>query len=462
MNCLHEDRAVPESKMQEEVSYHFDTVRMHPCSLKEISMLEQIMDRRNIEKALLQVERNKGAGGVDGMQTDKLGDYLTTHYQQLRQEVLSGNYRPSPVRKVTIPKADGGERMLGIPTVIDRLLQQAISQWLSQFYEPDFSAFSFGFRPNKSAHHAVHQAQIFLNEGKLYVVELDLEKFFDTVNHDKLMSLLMRKVTDKDTLKFIRQYLRSGIMEGGMVSQRTEGTPQGSPLSPLLSNIILDELDKELSSRGHSFVRYADDCSIYVKSEKSAHRVLTGITTYLEDCLKLKVNKEKSKVSRPTESTLLGFSFYNDKGKWAVRIAKKSIERIRAKSKKITGRSNGSNNGEKILKMKTLIHGWVNYFSIANAKTIMQQLDEWVRTRLRMGLWKEWKRGKTRVLNLLKLKASKQKAYEWGNSSRGYCRVAHSPILCTTLNNAYFKSQGYEGFSNTFKRVTEAKQLSLF
>ena len=462
MNCLHEDRAVPESKMQEEVSYHFDTVRMHPCSSKQISMLEQIMDRRNIEKALLQVEGNKGAGGVDGMQTDKLRNYLTTHYQQLRQEVLSGNYRPSPVRKVTIPKADGGERMLGIPTVIDRLLQQAISQWLSQFYEPDFSAFSFGFRPNKSAHHAVHQAQIFLNEGKLYVVELDLEKFFDTVNHDKLMSLLMRKVTDKDTLKFIRQYLRSGIMEGGVVSQRTEGTPQGSPLSPLLSNIILDELDKELTSRGHSFVRYADDCSIYVKSEKSAHRVLTGITTYLEDCLKLKVNKAKSKVSRPTESTLLGFSFYNDKGKWAVRIAKKSIERIRAKSKKITGRSNGSNNGEKILKMKTLIQGWVNYFSIANAKTIMQQLDECVRTRLRMGLWKEWKRCKTRVFNLLKLKASKQKAYEWGNSSRGYCRVAHSPILCTTLNNAYFKSQGYEGFANTFKRVTEAKQLSLF
>ena len=425
-------------------------------------MLEQIMDRRNIEKALLQVERNKGAGGVDGMQTDVLRDYLNTHYQQLRQEVLSGNYQPSPVRKVTIPKANGGERMLGIPTVIDRLLQQAISQWLSQFYEPNFSAFSFGFRPNKSAHHAVLQAQSFLNEGKVYVVELDLEKFFDTVNHDKLMNLLMGKVTDKGTLKFIRQYLRSGIMEGGLVSQRTEGTPQGSPLSPLLSNIILDELDRELSSRGHSFVGYADDCSIYVKSEKSAHRVLTGITTYLEARLKLKVNKDKSMVSRPTESTLLGFSFYNDKGKWAVRIAKKSVERIKAKSKKIIAQNNGSNNKEKLLKMKSLIQGWVNYFSIANAKSIMEQLDASVRTRLRIGLWKEWKNCKTRVLNLLKLKASKQKAYEWGNSSRGFCRVAHSPILCTTLNNAYFKSQGYVGFSNTYKRVTEATQTSLF
>ena len=425
-------------------------------------MLERIMDRRNIEKALLQVERNKGAGGVDGMQTDKLRDYLTTHYQQLRQEVISGNYQPSPVRKVTIPKANGGERMLGIPTVIDRLLQQAISQWLSQFYESNFSAFSFGFRPNKNARQAVLQAQSFLNEGKVHVVELDLEKFFDKVNHDKLMSLLMCKVSDKDTLRLIRQYLRSGIMEGGVVSQRTEGTPQGSPLSPLLSNIILDELDRELSNRGHSFVRYADDCSIYVKSEKSAHRVLTGITAYLEDRLKLKVNREESMVSSPTESTLLGFSFYNDKGKWAVSIAKKSIERIKAKSKKITERNNGSNNKEKILKMKPLILGWVNYFSIANAKSIMEQLDASVRTRLRIGLWKEWKNCKTRVTNLIKLKASRQKAYEWGNSSRGSCRVAHSPILCTTLNNAYFRKQGYEGFTDTYKRVIEATQISLF
>ena len=241
--------------------------------------------------------------------------------------------------------------MLGIPTVIDRLLRQAISQWLSQFYESIFSAFSFGFSPNKNAHQAVLQAQSFLNEGKVYVLELDLEKFFDTVNHDKLMSLLMCKVTDKDTLRLIRQYLRSGIMEGGMISQRTEGTPQGSPLSPLLSNIILNEVDKELSSRGHSFIRYADDCSIYVESGKSAHWVLTGITAYLEECLKLKVNRENSTVSRPSESTLLGFSFYNDKGKWTVRIAKRSIESVKVKSKKVTECSNDSNTKEKLLKM---------------------------------------------------------------------------------------------------------------
>ena len=425
-------------------------------------MLEEIMNRQQLEKALLQVERNKGVGGIDGMQTDELRDYLNANYQSLRQSVVIGNYEPSPVKKVEIPKPQGGVRMLGIPTVIDRLLQQAISQWLTQFYESTFSAFSYGFRPGKNAHQAVIQAQNFLNEGKVHVIELDLEKFFDKVNHDKLMSLLMRKVTDKATLRLIRQYLRSGIMEDGIVSQRTEGTPQGSPLSPLLSNIILDELDKELTSREHSFVRYADDCSIYVASDKSAHRVLVSITKYIEESLKLKVNKEKSKVSRPIESTLLGFSFYQSKGKWEIRIANKSIKRIKEKTKEVTARNNGSNTKQKLLKMKPMIQGWVNYFSIAKAKSIMVQLDEGVRTRLRMGLWKEWKNCRTRVAKLLKLGASRQKSYEWGNSSKAYCRVAHSPILCTVLNNAYFAKEGYTGFANTYNRVTQHTQTSLF
>jgi RNA-directed DNA polymerase len=425
-------------------------------------MLQEIMNRRNIEKALLQVERNKGAGGVDGMQTDELRDYLNINYQPLCQEIMSGKYNPNAVKKVEIPKPQGGVRMLGVPTTIDRMIQQAINQWLSQFYEPNFSAFSYGFRPNKNAHQAVLQAQAFLNEGKTYVVELDLEKFFDKVNHDKLMSLIMLKVTDKATLKLIHKYLRSGIMEGGMVSQRTEGTPQGSPLSPLLSNIILDELDKELTRRGHSFVRYADDCSIYVGSEKAAQRVLSSITTYIEKSLKLKVNKEKSKVSRPTESTLLGFSFYNDKGTWVMRVANKTLKRIKEKCKKITGRNNGSNTNQKITALKPVIEGWVNYFSIAKGKSSMQRLDEYVRVRLRMGLWKEWKNCKTRVANLLKLKASKQKSYEWGNSSRGYCRIAHSPVLQTTLNNAYFTRNGYKGFLNTYNRKRQTTQIPLF
>lgn len=425
-------------------------------------MLDRIIDRRLIERALVQVVRNKGVGGVDGMQTDELRDYLSTHYPHLRKEILSGNYKPSPVQKVEIPKPEGGVRMLGIPTVLDRLLQQSISLWIGQYYEPYFSAFSYGFRPNKNAHQAVLQAQTFLKEGKIYVIELDLEKFFDQVNHDKLMSLLMLKVTDKGTLGLIRAYLRSGVMEGGVVSQRLEGTPQGSPLSPLLSNILLDELDKELTRRGLSFVRYADDCSIYVKSEKSAHRVLRSITRYLEESLKLKVNKAKSKVSHPSESTLLGFSFYNNSGKWSIRIAKKPMKRIKEKSKAISRRNNGSNTREKIVKLGSLIQGWVSYFLLANAKSAMRNLDACVRVRLRMGLWKEWKTCKTRTANLLKLKANRQKSYEWGNSSKGYCRVAHSPILCTTLNNAYFTKQGYTGFYKTYQRLTFETQPSLF
>jgi RNA-directed DNA polymerase len=424
-------------------------------------MLEAIMDRRNIEKALVQVTRNKGSAGIDGMQTDELRDFLNASYQQLRRMVVEGLYQPNAVRKVEIPKPQGGKRMLGIPTVLDRLLQQAISQWLSQFYEPYFSNHSYGFRPNRNTHQAVRHAQTLLNEGRVWVIELDLEKFFDKVNHDKLMSLLSLKVKDKATLQLIHRYLRSGIMEGGLVSQRTEGTPQGSPLSPLLSNIILDEFDKELTRRGLSFVRYADDCSIYVKSEKAAQRVLSSLTRYLEQILLLKVNKEKSKVSRPANSYLLGFSCYQNKGEWRIRIAEKSQNRIKKKCKTITKRNNGLSLKQKVEKLAPIIQGWVNYFSIAHAKSTLTSLDKYIRTRLRVGLWRNWKNNKTRIANLIKLGAKRHKAYEWGNTSKGYCRTAHSPILCTTLNNDYFLKQGYVGFYLLYQRLTET-QTSLF
>ena len=331
-------------------------------------MLEQILDRRNIEKALEQVMRNKGAGGIDGMQTDELRDYLNTNYQSLRAKILEGSYQPSPVRKVEIPKPQGGKRMLGIPTVVDRLLQQAIAQSLSLKYEGQFSKHSYGFRPNKDAHQAVMQGQSYLNGGKTWIVELDLEKFFDKVNHDRLMSVLSRTVKDKPTLKLIRSYLTSGILEGGMVSQRTEGTPQGSPLSPLLSNIVLDEFDKELEKRGHSYVRYADDCSIYVRSEASAKRVAESVIKYIEGKLLLKVNREKTKISRPWESGLLGFSFFRQNGGWEIRIGDKAVSRITEKCKDITSRSNGVSEKERIRKLQSVINGWVNYFVIARAK----------------------------------------------------------------------------------------------
>lgn len=424
-------------------------------------MLKEILNSQNLERAMLQVIRNGGSGGVDGMQTDELRDFLRLHYQKLKEDILSGNYTPSPVRKVEIPKPQGGTRMLGIPTVTDRLIQQAISQWLSPKYDSTFSDYSYGFRPRRNAHQAVKQSQQYLQEGKTWIIEIDLEKFFDKVNHDRLMSTLSRRISDKSTLKLIRKYLTSGIMEGGVVSQRTEGTPQGSPLSPLLSNIVLDELDKELTKRNHSFVRYADDCSIYVRSEKSAQRVCASITRYIEVKLLLKVNAAKTKISRPHQSTLLGFSFYNSKGNWEIRIAAKSIQRITDKCKKITQRSNGTSVEQKIAKLRPIIIGWVNYFAIGKGKSAMQRLDEKIRTRLRICRWKEWKRIKSRIRNLIKLGVKRQKAYEWGNSSRGYCRVAHSPILCRTLNNNYFIKLGYTGFYETFYRQTEM-QPSLF
>jgi len=413
-------------------------------------MLEEILDYRNVQKALKQVTSNKGAGGVDGMQTEELRVYIESNWTLLKQSILEGSYRPGAVRKVEIPKPQGGVRMLGIPTVLDRLLQQAISQWLSPKYEPEFSTHSYGFRPGRNAHQAVLQAKRYLDEGKEWIIELDLEKFFDKVNHDKLMGLLIKRIEDKGTLKLIRSYLTSGIMEGGVVSQRIEGTPQGSPVSPLLSNIMLHELDKELQKRGHSFVRYADDCSIYVKSEKSAQRVMESITEYIEGKLKLKVNREKTKISRPHQSTLLGFSFYRDKGKWEIRISPKVVKRIEEKIRSKTKRNDPSKAEEKIKKMEAVIRGWVNYFSLARAKTLMQRLDGMVRVRLRMGIWKQWKNPKTRITNLLRLATQKRDAYRWGKSSLGYCRIANSPVLSTTLNNEYFLKLGYVGFYNYY------------
>jgi len=425
------------------------------------SMLEEILDYRNITKALQRVISNKGAGGVDSMETEELRKWLEANWLKLKQSILEGSYLPSPVRKVEIPKASGGTRMLGIPTVVDRLLGQAIHQWLSGQYEAGFSGNSYGFREGRNAHQAVERAKKYLNEGKVWVVEMDLDKFFDRVNHDKLMGLLAKRITDKGTLKLIRAYLNSGIMEGGLVSPRTEGTPQGSPLSPILSNIMLDELDKELEGRGHSFVRYADDVSLYVGSEKAAERVKESVTEYIEKQLKLRVNREKTQVSQGRLSSLLGFSFYRNKGQWEARIAHKSLKRIKEKIRAKTKRSDPSNAEEKLKKLEAVIEGWVNYFRIARAKSLMRALDEMVRRRIRTGIWKQWKYPRTRIRNLRKLGASQRDAERWGNSSWGCYRMGNHPATSTTVTNESLQRLGYVGFYNYYYWKTE-HQTKLF
>lgn len=413
-------------------------------------MLEEIVSRENMTEAFHRVKSNKGAAGIDGMTVDKLQAYLCESWSFIKAEILEGIYKPKCVKQVIIPKPNGGERELGIPTVLDRLIHQAISQRLHQLYDNGFSENSYGFRPKRNAHQAIQKAKEYLNEGNTYVIELDLEKFFDRVNHDKLMNILSRKVTDKRLLKLIRSYLQSGIMIGGIATKREEGTPQGSPLSPLLSNIILDELDKELEKRGHKFVRYADDCSIYVKSMKAAERVKERITKYIEAKLLLRVNREKTRISLPNESRLLGFSFYRDKDGHQIRISPQSLKRLKEKLRSLTSRRKPQGLSERLKALSVVIRGWVNYYKIAKSKSHMQQLDEWLRVRLRMCIWKQWKRIRTKIRELHKLGVNQIKAIQWGLTSLGYCRVAHSPILSSTLTNDYFRQQGYVGFTNVY------------
>lgn len=385
------------------------------------------------------------------MKTEELQGWLESHWIEWKDSILEGSFRPQAVRKVEIPKPGGkGKRMLGIPCVTDRLLQQAICQWLSPKYEAGFSRHSYGFREGHNAHQAVMEAQGYLEKGKEWIVELDLDQFFDRVNHDKLMGMLAKQIEDKGTLKLVRSYLNSGIMEGGLVSARTEGVPQGSPLSPLLSNIVLDALDKELEARGHSFVRYADDVSIYVRSERSAQRVMQTITEYIEKELRLRVNREKSQISQPDQSNLLGFSFFRSKDKWEIKIAPKSLKRIKEKIRAETKRKDPAKAREKIKKIEAIIVGWVNYFRIARAKKTMQVLDGMVRHRIRMGIWKQWKTPQARMKNLRKLGVSKSQVYQGGKSSTSYCRIANNKALKIAVNNSILQKAGYVVFYNHY------------
>ena len=414
--------------------------------------MERLLSRENLLSALKRVEKNKGSHGVDEMPVKSLRVHLLQNWQEIRNSIKNGTYEPMPVRRVEIPKPNGGVRLLGIPTVTDRLIQQAIAQVLTPIYDPTFSEHSYGFRPRRRAHDAVRKARAYIEEGYRWVLDMDLEKFFDKVNHDMLMGLLANRVKDKTILKLIRKYLESGIMINGVEIISEEGVPQGGPLSPLLSNIMLDELDKELEKRGHKFVRYADDCNIYVKTKKAGLRVKSSITTFIEKKLKLKVNEEKSAVDRPWKRKFLGFSFTSNRIP-KIRIAKESIKRAKSRIKELTSRSKPIPMDMRIEKINEYLVGWCGYFALADTPTPFKQLDETVRRRLRMCLWKQWKLPKTKIKRLISLGVPKEKAYEWGNSRKKYWRISNSPILHTTLNNSFWRNQKLKSLLDRYNQL---------
>ena len=419
-------------------------------------LLNQILSRENMLQALKRVEQNKGSHGVDMMPVQNLRQHIVENWLSIKEAILKGTYEPMPVRRVEIPKPDGGVRLLGIPTVTDRLIQQAIAQVLSKVYDPTFSENSYGFRPNRSAHDAVRKAKEYIRDGHRWVVDMDLEKFFDKVNHDRLMGTLAKRIQDKPLLKLIRKYLQSGVMINGVVSSTLEGTPQGGPLSPLLSNIVLDELDKELERRGHKFVRYADDCNIYVKSKRAGLRTMASIQRFIEGTLRLKVNEKKSAVDRPWKRKFLGFSFtYHKEPK--VRIAKESLKRMKNKVREITSRKMPYPMEYRIQKLNQYLMGWCGYFALADTKSIFLELDQWIRRRLRMCLWKNWKKPKTKIRNLIQLGVPQWQAYEWGNTRKSYWRISNSPILHRTLGNSYWRNQGLKSLEARYENL---RQLS--
>lgn len=412
------------------------------------NLIRRIISPDNLNLAFVKVKRNKGAAGVDAKDIEATRLHLKEQGQEIIRLIQDGKYKPQPVRRVEIPKPDGGKRKLGIPTVADRVIQQAMVQVLTPIFDRLFNPNSYGFRPNKSAHQAIEQARTYIEDGYQFVVDIDLEKFFDKVHHDKLMSLISKTIEDKPTLKLIRRYLQAGIMENGLVTVNREGTPQGGPLSPLLSNIMLNELDKELEKRGHKFVRYADDCNIYVKSHKAGERVKQGITDFIEKKLKLKVNEGKSAVEKPVARIFLGMSFYSSSKNTRVYVPKKSKKRLEEKLKKLTNRNWGIAMEYRILKINQLIQGWGNYFKIADIKKYAGKIDGHIRRRLRACRWKEWKKVRTKFRNLTRLGIKKGKAWQYANSRKGYWRNSKSPALDQAMNNRYWLQQGLKQLTN--------------
>jgi RNA-directed DNA polymerase len=404
-------------------------------------LMEVVCERENLKEALRRVKANKGSPGIDGMTVGALSDYLQQHWPAIREQLLNGIYKPQPVRRVEIPKPTGGVRKLGIPTVLDRFVQQAVMQVLQRRWDRTFSDHSYGFRPGRSAHQAVAHAQQYVAEGYSWVVDLDLEKFFDRVCHDKLMGQIARRVEDKRLLKLIRAFLNAGVMENGLVSPSVEGTPQGGPLSPLLSNLVLDELDRELERRGHRFVRYADDSNIYVRSEKAGQRVMESITRFITGKLKLKVNEAKSAVARPQQRKFLGFSFSNGPRVKRI-IAPQALERFKTRIREITRRAKSVSIETTIAELAPYVRGWRSYFGFCQTPEVLKSLTSWVRRRLRSALWRQWKTARRRRAALLHLGVRPRAAANMAGSGRGPWYLACTKALNVALSNAYFQSLG--------------------
>jgi RNA-directed DNA polymerase len=409
-----------------------------------IDLMEEVLDRNNLNAAFKRVKRNKGAAGIDGMKVGDLKSYLHESFQEIKEALLTGNYQPSAVRKVEIPKPNGGIRQLGIPTVMDRFIQQALAQVLQRGFDPTFSDSSFGFRPQRSAHGAITKSKCIQNEGYHSVVDIDLAKFFDEVNHDKLMSKLSKVIDDKRVLKLVRKFLQAGILDDGLITTPDKGTPQGGPLSPLLSNIVLDELDKELEARGHKFVRYADDCQIYVKSDRAGIRVMASITMFIEKKLQLRINRDKSSVTIPSDVQFLGFSFSvpSLEGKVKTVIGSKSLKRFKDRIRVLT-RSRKRVSFETFIKDLSLyINGWKGYFVKADWVNILRYFDSWIRRRVRCFIWQQWRRGQTKVKKLMKYGINRDLARKTAGSGKGDWRLSQSPALCIAFPKSYFDKVG--------------------
>jgi RNA-directed DNA polymerase len=404
-------------------------------------LMEEVCERDNLKEALRRVKANQGSAGVDGMTVGGISDYLKQHWPAIREQLLSGTYKPKPVRRVEIPKPDGGVRKLGIPTVLDRFIQQAVMQVLQRRWDRTFSDRSYGFRPGRSAHQAVAQAQQYIADGYGWCVDLDLEKFFDRVNHDKLMGQVAKRVEDQRLRKLIRAFLNAGVMENGLVGPSGEGTPQGGPLSPLLSNLVLDELDRELERRGHRFVRYADDCNIYVRSERAGQRVMERITQFITQRLKLKVNEAKSAVARPQERKFLGFSFTSGPEVRRI-IARKALDRFKRRIREITRRAKSVSMETTMEVLAPYLRGWRSYFGFCETPEVLLSLTRWVRLRLRAARWRQWKTQRRRRAALLALGVSPRLARNTAGSGHGPWYLARSQALARGLSNAYFRSLG--------------------